>query len=95
MNKKEEISKYLSDIFVNDYEYFSDVIIRINKIFKKYNINYQYDYNTYCKDYIKKCHEMIDNEPNIDFINTNNYLLYTIVTSSIVDDIRKNININE
>jgi len=93
--KKKEITDYLSILFVDDYDYFIKIIDKINKIFHKYNIDYKYDYNTYCQMYIKKCHQMLDNDPTLDFIDNESYTIHGIVTASMVDDIRKNNTLND
>jgi len=83
--KKEIVKKELTDLFINKYDFFTDIINKINDILKKYNVNYKYDYNTYCKDYLNKCLHLIDDEPNID-INDKFFLVYGVISALIIND---------
>lgn len=88
-NKKKNIEEELSYVFVEKYDFFKDIINKINNIFKKYDINYQYTYNNFCIEYINKCKEIIDNNPDIDLDNDNYFLIYGIISASMVYDKEK------
>jgi len=83
--KKKLVKNELSTLFVNKYEFFTNIINKLNEILKKYNVDYEYDYNTYCTDYLNKCMSVIDDNPDID-INENFYLVYGIISALIVND---------
>jgi len=87
--KKKLISDKLSEIFVDKYDFFKDTIDKLNKIFNKYGVDFQYDYNTFCKEYIDKCKSIIDERPDIDLMSDKYFLVYGIITASMVEDKRK------
>ena len=87
--KKNMITKRLSEIFVEKYDFFKDTIDKLNVIFIKYNVDFQYDYNTFCKEYIEKCNAIIDKDPEIDLMNDKYFLVYGIISASMVNDKNK------
>jgi len=87
--KKKKVSDNLSIIFVEKYDFFKEIIIKLNKIFDKHNIDFQYDYNTFCKEYIDKCLSVIDHNPDIDLLSDKYFLVYGIVSASMVSDKQK------
>jgi len=87
--KKELINLSLSNVFVEKYDFFKDTIKKLNEIFIKYEVNFQYDYNTFCKEYIEKCMNIIDNDPSIDLTSDKYFLVYGIISSSMVSDKNK------
>lgn len=89
--KKKDIEIKLSEIFVEKYDFFKDTINKINELFKKYDIDFQYDYNSFCKEYINKCKDVIDENPDIDLTNNKYFLIYGIISASMVSD-KKNLN---
>lgn len=95
--RKEELIEKLSEIFVNKYNSFKESIEKINIVFKEHNIQYQYTYNDFCREYIERCIEYMDNNPNID-LNDNNgeyFLIYTDITTSMILDKEKYYNEND
>lgn len=88
-DKKIQITNKLSDTFVEKYDFFKETIDKINNIFKKYNIDYKYDYNTFCKEYIEKCNEIIDNNPEIDLTDDKYFLVYGVISASMITDKEK------
>jgi len=89
--KKKDIEIKLSEIFVEKYDFFKDTINKINELFKKYDIDFQYDYNSFCKEYINKCKNVIDENPDIDLTSNKYFLIYGIISASMVSD-KKNLN---
>jgi len=87
--KKNMITNRLSEIFVEKYDFFKDTIDKLNDVFIKYNVDFQYDYNTFCKEYIKKCKAVIDKDPEIDLMNDKYFLVYGIISASMVNDKNK------
>jgi hypothetical protein len=84
--KKKNISNKLSNLFVEKYDFFKDIIEKINNIFDKYNIDFQYDYNTFCKEYIDKCILIIDDNPDIDLENNDYFIVYGVISASMIID---------
>jgi phosphoenolpyruvate carboxylase len=89
--KKKDIEIKLSEIFVEKYDFFKDTINKINELFKKYDIDFQYDYNSFCKEYINKCKNVIDENPDIDLTSNKYFLIYGIISASMISD-KKNLN---
>jgi len=87
--KKNMITNRLSEIFVEKYDFFKDTIDKLNDVFIKYNVDFQYDYNTFCKEYIDKCLSVIDHNPDIDLLSDKYFLVYGIVSASMVSDKQK------
>jgi hypothetical protein len=54
IDNNNEIKERLSQLFVDEHEFFKNIIDDINNIFEGSDIDFKYDYNTFCKDYIKE-----------------------------------------
>lgn len=87
--KKEQISDNLAIVFVEKYDFFKETIGKLNEVFKKYDIDFQYDYNTFCREYIDKCKSIIDKNPDIDLTNDKYFLVYGVISASMVSDKEK------
>jgi len=87
--KKDLVTRQLSIVFVDKYDFFKDTINKLNEVFVKYDVDFQYGYNTYCQEYIEKCKTMIDKDPDIDIIDDKYYLVYGIISASMVSDKNK------
>lgn len=93
--KKKEISNRLSETFVEKYDFFKETIDKINEIFDKYNIDFRYDYNTFCREYIQKCKDVIDKNPEIDLTSDKYFLVYGVISASMVTDKEKLYGLND
>lgn len=87
--KKDMIESRLSTIFVEKYDFFKETIEKLNEIFVKYDVDFQYDYNTYCQEYIVKCISIIKKDPEIDIMDDKYFLVYGIISASMVNDKNK------
>jgi len=87
--KKDMIQSRLSTVFVEKYDFFKETIDKLNELFVKYNVEFQYDYNTYCQEYIEKCISIIEKDPSIDLMNDKYFLVYGIISASMVNDKNK------
>jgi len=87
--KKDMIKSRLSTVFVEKYDFFKETINKLNELFVKYDVEYQYDYNTYCKEYIEKCLDIIEKDPTINLMDDKYFLVYGIISASMVNDKNK------
>jgi len=85
-DKKKQVMELLNLAFVDNYEFFRDTIDKINLLFKKYKIDYKYDYNSFCREYIQKCMIVIDENPDIDISDNKYFLVYGAIAASMVYD---------
>jgi hypothetical protein len=81
MGKKEELleifKKSTMDTFVNEFDKIDNARITINNYMKEISFNYEYDYNTFCKEFastVEKILNMID-ENRIMSIDIN-FIIY-------------------
>lgn len=88
-DKKDEISEKLSEIFVEKYDFFKETIDKLNELFVKYGIDFQYDYNSFCKEYIDKCTGVLDENPDIDLTSDKYFLVYGVITANMVSEKEK------
>jgi hypothetical protein len=85
-DKKIYVVDLLSNKFIDDYDFFMDIVNKLNDILKKYNINYEYDYNTFCRNYIDKCVDILDENQDLDVKQNDYYLSYGIIIALMVGD---------
>jgi hypothetical protein len=83
--KKEFVKNELTNLFIDKYDFFTEIINKLNDILNKYNVDYKYDYNSFCKDYLNKCEYLIDNEPDIN-VHDNFFLVYGVISALIIND---------
>lgn len=88
-DKKRIIIETLNESFVDKYDFFKETIEKINNLFEKYDIDYKYDYNSFCQEYIKRCVSVIDDNPDIDLENDKYFIIYGAVAASMVYDKEK------
>jgi hypothetical protein len=85
-DKKTYVVDLLSNKFIDDYDFFIDIVNKLNDILKKYNINYEYDYNTFCRNYIDKCVDILEENQDLDVKQNDYYLSYGIIIALMVGD---------
>ncbi len=88
-DKRKIIIESLNNSFVDRYEFFKDTIDRINKLFDDYKIDFKYDYNSFCKEYMDKCLDIIEKNPEIDLTDDKYFLIYGVIAASMVSDKEK------
>jgi hypothetical protein len=93
--KKSQIKEILNDSFVDNYDFFKDTIHKINELFGKYDIDFRYDYNTFCREYIDKCMNVIDENPDIDLMENKYFLVYGAIAASMVLEKEKEYNVTK
>lgn len=87
--KKKEILDRLSELFVDRYDFFKETVDKLNELLARYDVDFQYDYNTFCKEYIDKCMTILEENPEIDVTDNKYFLVYGIISASIVSDKEK------
>ncbi len=55
------ISEKLSEMFVEEYEKINNSLISINKYLEGLEVNYTYDYNKFCIDFMECSKKLVDN----------------------------------
>lgn len=105
MNTKEslldKIKNNLSEIFVNDFDKINDARVNVNNYLDHIDINYRYDYNEFCVDFMDKSIKIVDllSEEELQNLNSNSFVTDTIsymIKSKIfdtVDDVSKRNNL--
>jgi len=88
--RKQEIKDRLfNDLFVEKYDDFKESVKMINKAFEAFDINYQYDYNTFCKDFTDETMLYIDENPEVDITSYKEMFMSTpIIVSSLIKKIK-------
>jgi len=87
--KKDIKEKLFNDLFVERYDTFKNSVILINKVFESFNINYQYTYNTFCKDFAEEIMEFMDQNPNVDISEYDKIFVFTpIILMSLINKIK-------
>lgn len=88
--RKNEIRERLfNDLFVDRYDDFKESVKMINKAFESFNINYQYDYNTFCRDFAEETMIYIEDNPDVDLTQYKEMFMSTpIIVSSLVRKIK-------
>lgn len=81
MNKQTEISEFFISLFVEEKELFIPIILEINKNIKDLKMDFQYDYDTFCKDFLTLIIDFFKRHPDVDFsdLNTIGYYINIII----------------
>jgi hypothetical protein len=92
-DKKELLKQALITSFVDDYKIYKNSIDIINSDLLEYNINFQYTYDDFCREFLKKTLENIevidifDNETYNDFyskfLNLNLYNIHSMLVEKL------------
>jgi hypothetical protein len=76
--KNTEIDKFLISLFVEKKQLFSNLIDEINRNIKEvFNINFQYDYDSFCHEYLKLTKDFFRRHPEVDYTDLNMVNFYT------------------
>jgi len=76
-NEFDEIGEFFISLFVEKKELFSNMIQEINKGFNDAKIKFQYDYDGFCKDYLRLLKQFFKNHPDVDYKDLNMIYFYT------------------
>jgi hypothetical protein len=82
MDKYTEISDFFISLFVEKRELFTPAILEINKNIKDIlKVNYQYDYDSFCNDFLTLIIDFFKRHPDLDYsdINTLGYYINIII----------------
>lgn len=90
--KKENIKKKLeTELYVERYDTFKKSVEFLNKSLESFGINYQYTYDNFCVDFTNECMDFIENYPEIDLMNSNRMMLYTLpILINIIEKAKNN-----
>ena len=92
MSKQQKVSLLktkLETAFVDNYDDINTAKTKINEYFIDVGIDYKYDYNTFCKDFIKESLFIVNRIDNVEKLDLNNFI-YIVLTNLISN---KNLNI--
>jgi len=86
VDRSEEITVFLTNLFVEKRETFQEVITEVNKTIKNIlKLDYQYTYDDFCKDYLEIFISFFERHPNVDFMDMSMVSFYTnIILSEIL-----------
>lgn len=83
---KEKLS---NDLYVERYETFKESVVLINKAMDIFNINYHYDYNSFCRDFTEETMRYIDNNPDVDITEYSQMYIYTpLIVMSMIERVK-------
>jgi len=69
-NNKELLHDALNQAFVDDYNSFNNIVIKINKDMKVLEIDYQWSYNDFCVEFLDESMKKIE---QVDIFNYNSF----------------------
>lgn len=92
MSTKEELIHFfvegLKESFVSRYDDINSSKDTVNQYMKNINFNYQYDYNTFCSDFIEFTTDKLE---KIDEDNMSNIDINSVISDVLVDMIKEKI----
>lgn len=70
------ISEKLSEMFVEEYEKINNSLISVNKYLEGLEVNYTYDYNKFCIDFMECSKKLVDNlsDEQLKNLNSNSFV---------------------
>lgn len=76
----ENIKNNLSEIFVNDFEKINEARDNVNKYLKEIDVDYIYEYNDFCVDFMDKSIKIVDllSEEQLENLDGNLFVSDTI-----------------
>jgi len=78
VDKTEEITEFLTSIFVDKRDIFKTMIVEVNKTIKDImKIDFQYTYDTFCKDYLEIYVSFFQRHPDVDYMDMGMVSFYT------------------
>ena len=87
----ENLDNNLSNMFVDDFEKINNAKNSINEYFKEMEINYKYEYNEFCFDFIKYSKLLIESldESQLLILNNDIFIFDTLtyMIENKIDDI--------
>lgn len=91
----DKIKNNLSEMFVNDFDKINDARLNVNQYLEHIGINYNYDYNEFCVDFMDKSIKVINllNDEELINLNSNIFVTDTIsymIKNKIVDMVDDN-----
>lgn len=83
---KEKLS---NDLYVERYDTFKESVVLINRAMDIFDINYQYDYNSFCRDFTEETMKYIENNPDVDISEYSQMYIYTpLIVMSLIEKIK-------
>lgn len=88
MDKKNEllnkIKTNLSEMFVNDFDKINKARENVNSYLTEIDVNYEYDYNNFCIDFMDKSLKLVDSLSNNELENMNSNIFVTDTISYMI-----------
>jgi hypothetical protein len=75
-NEIDEIAGFIISLFVEKKELFDKILNEINQSFSQIK-NYHYDYDDFCKDYLRITIKFFKNHPDVDYNDMSIVSFYT------------------
>jgi len=79
-----KIEGNLSDMFVDEFDKVNQARLSVNVYLEDIEIDYQYDYNSFCKDFMTNSRNLINQLPDERLRELNNSIFVTEVISFMI-----------
>jgi len=77
-DRTDEITDFLTEIFVEKRDIFKKMILEVNKTIKdSMKLDFQYTYDTFCADYLEIFVSFFQRHPEVDYMDMNMVSFYT------------------
>jgi hypothetical protein len=77
-DRTDEITEFLTEIFVEKRDTFKKMILEVNKIIKdSMKLDFQYTYDTFCNDYLEVFVSFFQRHIEVDYMDMNMVSFYT------------------
>jgi len=84
--------KLENELFVDRYSTFKESVDLINTALENFGIDYHYNYNEFCTDFMTECLKFMDDHPEVDLEDTKQmaFAMLPIIMTMIFNVTQKN-----